>query len=464
MSRLLVNPGTPDEWEIQLKPGSNVLGRSADCDFRIEHGSVSGTHCQITLENSSARLRDLGSTNGTFLDRAPVHEASLKAGQCIQLGSVELQYVVDPPVGDAPAPASVRFEASRTGEETLSAGGPPVGLRVARSESPSAGPSPAAPPAYVPDEYSASPVAPAGCKYHPKSIARWLCPQCQVNFCDLCVGSRPGGTRSGQFCRRCSSECVALNVQIVPEGVHAQNFFAMAPSAFAYPFRGSGVIFLICGAIGFAILDFLRNYGGLFAIGLNVIYGGYLFAFMQRVIQTAAQGSDEPPSWPDVTEFYQDIIQPFLQMLATTLVCFGPAIIFGIWAVTSGASGGAPNPSLGIGLIILGILGALYYPMALLAVAMFDSVVALSPHVVIPAVFRVPLEYFVVLVLAAVIFAAYAAQVLILSRVNVPIVPELVASFVWLYLLIVQMRLLGLMYYAKRDRLGWFHQPRQARF
>jgi hypothetical protein len=47
MRRLVVNPGTPQAWEIHLKRGTNRLGRTRDNDFPIEDSSVSGSHCQM---------------------------------------------------------------------------------------------------------------------------------------------------------------------------------------------------------------------------------------------------------------------------------------------------------------------------------------------------------------------------------------------------------------------------------
>ena len=53
MPRLLVNPGSSQQWEISLKPGTNTLGRSPACDAQIEHGSISGTHCQIVVNGET---------------------------------------------------------------------------------------------------------------------------------------------------------------------------------------------------------------------------------------------------------------------------------------------------------------------------------------------------------------------------------------------------------------------------
>src|SRR5690242_1200009 len=88
--RLLVNPGTPQAWEISLKPGVNRIGRSEQNDFQVTHASVSGAHCEIVLSSAGVVLRDLGSTNGTFVNRSPVREITLQPGQHVQLGSVDM--------------------------------------------------------------------------------------------------------------------------------------------------------------------------------------------------------------------------------------------------------------------------------------------------------------------------------------------------------------------------------------
>ena len=95
MARLVVNPGSPTAWELHLKPGSNTLGRGQANDCLINDPSVSGSHCQVLLEGGVAIIRDLGSTNGTFVNRAPVKEAVLQDGQTIHLGSVQMAFYAD---------------------------------------------------------------------------------------------------------------------------------------------------------------------------------------------------------------------------------------------------------------------------------------------------------------------------------------------------------------------------------
>ena len=89
MHRLVINPGAPTAWVFQLKPGTTTIGRSPASDCVIEHPSVSGSHCQIVVSSGGALIRDVGSTNGTRVNRVPVQEAVLESGQPIQLGVVE---------------------------------------------------------------------------------------------------------------------------------------------------------------------------------------------------------------------------------------------------------------------------------------------------------------------------------------------------------------------------------------
>ncbi|MBP9902791.1 MAG: FHA domain-containing protein [Verrucomicrobiota bacterium] len=90
--RLLVNPGTPQAWTIQLKPGTNRVGRDEENDFTLNHESVSGAHCEITVSEAGIFLKDLGSTNGTFVNLAPVTEIQLQPGQQVQIGQVAMTF------------------------------------------------------------------------------------------------------------------------------------------------------------------------------------------------------------------------------------------------------------------------------------------------------------------------------------------------------------------------------------
>lgn len=468
MPRLLVNPGTAQQWEILLKPGTNTLGRSPACDAQIDHGSVSGTHCQIVVQGDAVAFKDLGSTNGTFLNHTPATDGMLTAGQRLQLGHIEMEYIADPPrfSGAVPAPAPIRVSlASSAAAPATPAGTAPAPapepprpkLHVAAHEA--TPPPPSRSETVVVDEYAQSPEAPAMCKYHPKSIARYLCPQCQLNFCELCVASRPGGGRTGKFCRKCSTECVAINVQMIAPEDKFSNFFTSVPGAFAYPVGRKSWVFLLSGTLFFGVIGILESASSFFAPYvwyLRAVYTGYAFAYLQRLIHTAAQGSEEAPSWPEISSWWDDIMVPFFQTAGLLLISFGPALGMLFWMGAEIKNTGAPQlwQMVGLGLTVLA--GAVYYPMALLALAMFDSVMSANPAVVLPAIVRVPLEYLVVTLLTGLLIGVKFLGGFLADFVPVPAVPDLIVAGIGLYFLTVQGRLLGLMYYAKRDRLGWF--------
>jgi pSer/pThr/pTyr-binding forkhead associated (FHA) protein len=90
MARLLVKTEGLNARLIVLKLGANRVGRHPDNDFSIEHDTISSVHCEIVLRDDGVILRDLESTNGTFVNDEPVREVQLSPGQVVRLGDVEL--------------------------------------------------------------------------------------------------------------------------------------------------------------------------------------------------------------------------------------------------------------------------------------------------------------------------------------------------------------------------------------
>jgi hypothetical protein len=306
---------------------------------------------------------------------------------------------------------------------------------------------PLAPPVPHAGEAPGVTAAPKFCKFHLRSPARFVCPRCHIHFCELCVAARPGGSVTSKFCRTCGVECEPVRFDLTGLVPKTVSFFARLPGAFAYPFKGSGVFMLIIGAVLYAALSFASG----FSFYLRIVLTGYLFAYMQKIIHASAQNDDAPPGWPDFSDFIQDIVIPAFQLVAISIVCFGPALGLGLW----GFFGEQPVALLAA--IAAGILGAVFWPMAVLAVAMFDSVTALNPMVIVPAVFRVFLPYLIILILFGVIYGVrFVCEQVLPEVIPVPVVPQLILALFTLYFTAVMMRLLGLMYYTKKERLGWF--------
>jgi pSer/pThr/pTyr-binding forkhead associated (FHA) protein len=78
-------------WSIELRPGLNRIGRNPTNDFRVPEASVSSFHCEISLENKIITVRDVGSTNGTFVSGTRIRESLLATGQILKLGTAEFR-------------------------------------------------------------------------------------------------------------------------------------------------------------------------------------------------------------------------------------------------------------------------------------------------------------------------------------------------------------------------------------
>ena len=448
MARLVVNPGSPTAWEIELKAGANTIGRGFANDFKISDPSVSGSHCRIIIDSGNVIIKDLGSTNGTFINRAPVTEATLQPGQTIHLGGVEMLFRTDAP-GDAPVGGAVRVARLAP---TIAVVPPPL-------------PQHAPPPVQF-----EPPVAPAhteshNCKFHPKTVARYFCNKCNLAFCELCVTSRNVGAAMHKFCRRCGTECVQLQVT-VPRPGGSQSFYRRLPGAFGFPAKGAGILVLILFAAFFSAMDLISNammkgfFYFIIGLMLKMVAFGYLFSFMQTIIHATTAGEEEMPGMPP----FDGLFGAFGRFLGAGLLAFGAAFALFLVALFNEQS------SAGSILMIPAlVLGCIYFPMALLAVAMKDTALAANPLIVIPAIFKAPMEYLLtVILLAGVMLLRWSGEPLIHSifprGIGTHNMNKLLAftsaTAVWtlveVYLLAVNMRILGLLYLTKKHKLGWF--------
>jgi len=94
-SFLLILSGAQLGEMFELEPGhSCVIGRKQGVEVMIRDGGVSRRHATITVEGAGARLRDLESQNGTFVDGVRVNDCSLVNGDRIHIGvSTVLKFV-----------------------------------------------------------------------------------------------------------------------------------------------------------------------------------------------------------------------------------------------------------------------------------------------------------------------------------------------------------------------------------
>ena len=222
--------------------------------------------------------------------------------------------------------------------------------------------------------------------------------------------------------------------------------------AFVYPFKGSGIFLLIAATAGFAVLNMFSWIIWAMAL-LKMFLSAYVCAYYISVIGSSAAGEDEPPDWQDLSSFWDDVLRPVLLSAAAILVSFAPLLIYrrittGSWFSYQG------NEPKGFEELALVIWGLLYLPMSLLAIALFDSVVALNPVTIVGSIVKIPLRY---LLACLFFFLAYFVNILAaVLLVVIPIAGIVAQIFFSLYMMLVAMRILGLIYYANAKKLGWF--------
>ncbi len=154
------------------------LGRAEDNDVQINHPSVSSHHCEIELALDTLTVRDLNSTNGTFVGDQRVQSAALQPGQVLRLGQVV-----------------VTVERVR---ETIS---------IPRLEVPR------------PQQSVRMADGAWSCHFHNEVRAGWLCPKCLGKFCSDCIRElRLIRGRTHKLCPACSTHVEPLVSDVGDQG------------------------------------------------------------------------------------------------------------------------------------------------------------------------------------------------------------------------------------------------------
>lgn len=139
----------PGKAPIELPNGESVIGRSRACLVQIAETTVSRQHAIFVVEPGKVRLRDLGSSNGTFVNGQRVDgEVPLADGDRVVVGEAELVLRMLAPLGPSEATAKLVIP-PLTAPEPATA--PPTPMPP-----PVPPPTPSAPPAAAPRLHPAS--------------------------------------------------------------------------------------------------------------------------------------------------------------------------------------------------------------------------------------------------------------------------------------------------------------------
>ena len=90
---LIVKRGPNAGSKFFLDTDRTQIGRHPDSDIFLDDITVSRRHAEIRRDNSRFGLHDIGSLNGTYVNRERVEEAELHAGDEIQIGKFKLVFL-----------------------------------------------------------------------------------------------------------------------------------------------------------------------------------------------------------------------------------------------------------------------------------------------------------------------------------------------------------------------------------
>jgi hypothetical protein len=182
---------------MDLNPGLNRVGRNPTNDFRVPDASVSSFHCELEVSEDCVQVKDLCSTNGTYIDGQPVVAGTIAPGQILQIGSIQFQLALEPV---------------------------PIAIPQLTVEAPPR-------PSTMPDG------APA-CLYHPDVYARFECQQCSHTFCEGCVRFMPrisGGALA--FCPSCNGTCITASGSPGHSSQKRKSFLGRLNETFRLPWK-----------------------------------------------------------------------------------------------------------------------------------------------------------------------------------------------------------------------------------
>jgi len=130
----------------------------------------------------------------------------------------------------------------------------------------------------------------AFCNYHPTRPAQWICPSCEVNYCEDCIEKRVveqyGKKNVFHFCPKCNIEAerALFEDTVVP-------FWNRLPKFFVYPFHLQPLVLVFVLGIASALLSRLPILGFL----VKVAVWGILLKYSFAALKNTANGNFTPP-------------------------------------------------------------------------------------------------------------------------------------------------------------------------
>lgn len=280
------------------------------------------------------------------------------------------------------------------------------------------------------------------CDRHPDKPGVRTCETCSGRYCEFCTARRQA-TGLAHVCPACWVR--GRLVETRPAG-SASALAGELSGAFSYPLAGGGWVALVAGAVLGGVLSWFIAVGGFFmlffALAFFLAMVGYVWVWLLRIVSATADGEDSLPDWPDFSGLGGMVVQAAVLFLLLALC--------GIPIALTWLAGAQSMPALLAALVV----GLSCFPMGMLALAMSGSIRALNPLLVVPSIFKVGRGYLVAI--GALVVVMLVRLVVERALDGVPLVGGLLLGVASLYFLVVQARVVGLLYRVYERDLGWF--------
>ena len=92
--RLVVQKG-PDKGRSFVLSQKAIIGRDLNIDITLADTQISREHLQVEVKGEKITIKDLGSSNGTFVDDKKVKEARIRCDQAVRIGQTVFTVVSD---------------------------------------------------------------------------------------------------------------------------------------------------------------------------------------------------------------------------------------------------------------------------------------------------------------------------------------------------------------------------------
>lgn len=96
MAYLICKLGAGNCVDMEIPPRPFTIGRSSEADLQIVDERISRIHCGVRAEGDAYIIKDLGSTNGTWVNDRRIQEVRLRFGDTIRVGHTVIAFESQP--------------------------------------------------------------------------------------------------------------------------------------------------------------------------------------------------------------------------------------------------------------------------------------------------------------------------------------------------------------------------------